>query len=81
MEVSDSAFLPGQVPRPCEGQQDVQSQGALQELAQGPRKQVSYRTEIIGGVPIITQTQVPVVPTQLCVLWATCCRVDLGVTQ
>ncbi|XP_046885494.1 pleckstrin homology domain-containing family A member 1a isoform X2 [Hypomesus transpacificus] len=45
------------VPRPCEGQQDVQSQGALQELAQGPRKQVSYRTEIIGGVPIITQTQ------------------------
>ncbi|XP_062320289.1 pleckstrin homology domain-containing family A member 1a isoform X3 [Osmerus eperlanus] len=44
------------VPRLGDGQQDVQSQGALLEQA-GPRKQASYRTEIIGGVPIITQTQ------------------------
>ncbi|CAL8254796.1 unnamed protein product [Lota lota] len=44
------------VPKPCDGQQNAESQKALQEVA-GSRKQISYRTEIIGGVPIVTQTQ------------------------
>ncbi|XP_062375037.1 pleckstrin homology domain-containing family A member 1a isoform X2 [Sardina pilchardus] len=44
------------VPKPCEAAQAGELQRGQCE-GQGFRKQVSYRTEIIGGVPIITQTQ------------------------
>ncbi|KAK6328662.1 hypothetical protein J4Q44_G00006400 [Coregonus suidteri] len=44
------------VPKSCNAQQNVENQKALLDIL-GPKKQVSYRTDIIGGVPIITQTQ------------------------
>ncbi|XP_041921521.1 pleckstrin homology domain-containing family A member 1-like isoform X5 [Alosa sapidissima] len=44
------------VPKPCEAAQAGELQRGQCE-ALGSRKQVSYRTDIIGGVPIITQTQ------------------------
>ncbi|XP_026164778.1 pleckstrin homology domain-containing family A member 1-like isoform X3 [Mastacembelus armatus] len=43
------------VPKLSDGQQNSENQKALLDV--GPKKQVSYKTEIIGGVPIITQTQ------------------------
>ena len=46
-----------QVPKPCEAAQTGELQRGQCE-GQATRKQVSYKTEIIGGVPIITQTQV-----------------------
>uniref|UniRef100_A0A3Q2DRW8 Pleckstrin homology domain containing, family A (phosphoinositide binding specific) member 1a n=1 Tax=Cyprinodon variegatus TaxID=28743 RepID=A0A3Q2DRW8_CYPVA len=45
------------VPKSCESQQNSENQKVLPDVV-GSRKQVSYRTDIIGGVPIITQTQV-----------------------
>ncbi len=45
------------VPKLSDGQQNAENQKALPDVV-GPKKQVSYRTEIIGGVPIVTQTQV-----------------------
>ncbi|XP_034754916.1 pleckstrin homology domain-containing family A member 1-like isoform X3 [Etheostoma cragini] len=44
------------VPKLCDGQQNAENQKALPDPI-GPKKQVSYKTEIIGGVPIVTQTQ------------------------
>ncbi|XP_076142024.1 pleckstrin homology domain-containing family A member 1a isoform X3 [Alosa pseudoharengus] len=44
------------VPKPCEAAQAGELQRGQCEGV-GSRKQVSYRTDIIGGVPIITQTQ------------------------
>uniref|UniRef100_A0A669DKQ0 Pleckstrin homology domain containing, family A (phosphoinositide binding specific) member 1a n=1 Tax=Oreochromis niloticus TaxID=8128 RepID=A0A669DKQ0_ORENI len=44
------------VPKLSDGQQNSENQKALPDVA-GPKKQVSYKTEIIGGVPIVTQTQ------------------------
>uniref|UniRef100_A0A674BCU9 Pleckstrin homology domain containing, family A (phosphoinositide binding specific) member 1a n=2 Tax=Salmo trutta TaxID=8032 RepID=A0A674BCU9_SALTR len=44
------------VPKSYDGQQNVETQKALMDNL-GPKKQVSYRTDIIGGVPIITQMQ------------------------
>ncbi|XP_053291835.1 pleckstrin homology domain-containing family A member 1 isoform X1 [Pleuronectes platessa] len=44
------------VPKSHDGQQNAENQKVLPEVA-GPKKQVSYKTEIIGGVPIVTQTQ------------------------
>ncbi|KAM3862634.1 pleckstrin homology domain-containing family A member 1-like [Diretmus argenteus] len=44
------------VPKLSDGQQNAENQKALLDGV-GPKKQVSYKTEIIGGVPIITQTQ------------------------
>ncbi|XP_036841380.1 pleckstrin homology domain-containing family A member 1 isoform X7 [Oncorhynchus mykiss] len=44
------------VPKSNDGQQNVETQKALLDNL-GPKKQVSYRTDIIGGVPIITQMQ------------------------
>ncbi|XP_071235588.1 pleckstrin homology domain-containing family A member 1-like isoform X2 [Salvelinus alpinus] len=44
------------VPKSYDGQQNVETQKALLDNL-GPKKQVSYRTDIIGGVPIITQMQ------------------------
>ncbi|XP_076014698.1 pleckstrin homology domain-containing family A member 1-like isoform X1 [Genypterus blacodes] len=44
------------VPKLSENQQNSENQKALLETG-GPKKQVSYKTEIIGGVPIVTQTQ------------------------
>ncbi|XP_034041574.1 pleckstrin homology domain-containing family A member 1-like isoform X5 [Thalassophryne amazonica] len=44
------------VPKLSDGQQNLESQKALSDVT-GPKKQVSYKTEIIGGVPIVTQTQ------------------------
>lgn len=46
-----------QVPKLSEGQQNAENQRALSDVV-GSKKQVSYKTEIIGGVPIVTQTQV-----------------------
>ena len=45
------------VPKLSDGQQNAENQKALPDVV-GPKKQVSYKTEIIGGVPIVTQTQV-----------------------
>lgn len=45
------------VPKLSDGQQNAENQKTLPDVV-GPKKQVSYRTEIIGGVPIVTQTQV-----------------------
>ena len=45
------------MPKLCDGHQNAENQKALPDLI-GPKKQVSYKTEIIGGVPIVTQTQV-----------------------
>uniref|UniRef100_A0A3Q0RI94 Pleckstrin homology domain containing, family A (phosphoinositide binding specific) member 1a n=1 Tax=Amphilophus citrinellus TaxID=61819 RepID=A0A3Q0RI94_AMPCI len=44
------------VPKLSDGQQNSENQKVLPDVA-GPKKQVSYKTEIIGGVPIVTQTQ------------------------
>uniref|UniRef100_A0A4W6EU28 Pleckstrin homology domain containing, family A (phosphoinositide binding specific) member 1a n=1 Tax=Lates calcarifer TaxID=8187 RepID=A0A4W6EU28_LATCA len=44
------------VPKLSDGQQISENQKSLPDVV-GPKKQVSYRTEIIGGVPIVTQTQ------------------------
>ncbi|CAL8298978.1 unnamed protein product [Merluccius merluccius] len=44
------------VPKPCDGQQNAENQKAPQEVL-GSKKQISYRTDIIGGVPIVTETQ------------------------
>ncbi|XP_071336324.1 pleckstrin homology domain-containing family A member 1-like isoform X2 [Trachinotus anak] len=44
------------VPKLSDGQQNSENQKALPDVA-GIKKQVSYKTEIIGGVPIVTQTQ------------------------
>ncbi|XP_071399631.1 pleckstrin homology domain-containing family A member 1-like isoform X3 [Centroberyx affinis] len=44
------------VPKLTDGQQNAENQKPLLDGV-GPKKQVSYKTEIIGGVPIITQTQ------------------------
>lgn len=45
------------VPKASDGQQNTENQKALPDVV-GSKKQVSYRTEIIGGVPIVTPTQV-----------------------
>uniref|UniRef100_A0A3P8ZKZ1 PH domain-containing protein n=1 Tax=Esox lucius TaxID=8010 RepID=A0A3P8ZKZ1_ESOLU len=44
------------VPKSYDAQQNVENQKAVLDILL-PKKQVSYRTDIIGGVPIITQTQ------------------------
>uniref|UniRef100_A0A672JMN6 Pleckstrin homology domain-containing family A member 1-like n=1 Tax=Salarias fasciatus TaxID=181472 RepID=A0A672JMN6_SALFA len=44
------------VPKLSDGQQNSENQKSLPDVV-GPKKQVSYKTEIIGGVPIVTQTQ------------------------
>uniref|UniRef100_A0A8C2ZTC5 Pleckstrin homology domain containing, family A (phosphoinositide binding specific) member 1a n=1 Tax=Cyclopterus lumpus TaxID=8103 RepID=A0A8C2ZTC5_CYCLU len=44
------------VPKLPDGQQNAENQKALPDVV-GPKKQASYKTEIIGGVPIVTQTQ------------------------
>ncbi|XP_044069270.1 pleckstrin homology domain-containing family A member 1-like isoform X4 [Siniperca chuatsi] len=45
------------VPKLSDGQQqNAENQKALPDVV-GPKKQVSYKTEIIGGVPIVTPTQ------------------------
>ena len=52
------------MPKLSDGQQNAENQKILPDVV-GSKKQVSYKTEIIGGVPIVTQTQVNtcVVPT------------------
>uniref|UniRef100_A0A3Q3WN28 PH domain-containing protein n=1 Tax=Mola mola TaxID=94237 RepID=A0A3Q3WN28_MOLML len=45
------------VPKLSDGQQNAENQKILPDVV-GSKKQVSYKTEIIGGVPIVTQTQV-----------------------
>lgn len=45
------------VPKLADGQQHSENPKTLPDVV-GPKKQVSYKTEIIGGVPIVTQTQV-----------------------
>uniref|UniRef100_A0A3Q1HXM0 PH domain-containing protein n=1 Tax=Anabas testudineus TaxID=64144 RepID=A0A3Q1HXM0_ANATE len=44
------------VPKLADGQQHSENPKTLPDVV-GPKKQVSYKTEIIGGVPIVTQTQ------------------------
>ncbi|CAJ1067147.1 pleckstrin homology domain-containing family A member 1 isoform X4 [Xyrichtys novacula] len=44
------------VPKLSDGQQNAENLKTLPDVV-GLKKQVSYRTEIIGGVPIVTQTQ------------------------
>nr|XP_040034834.1 pleckstrin homology domain-containing family A member 1-like isoform X2 [Gasterosteus aculeatus aculeatus] len=44
------------VPKLSDGQQNAENHKALPDVV-GPKKQVSYKTEIFGGVPIVTQTQ------------------------
>ncbi|XP_077470157.1 pleckstrin homology domain-containing family A member 1-like isoform X1 [Stigmatopora argus] len=44
------------VPKVSDSQQNSENHKSLLDSA-GPKKQVSYKTEIIGGVPIVTQTQ------------------------
>uniref|UniRef100_A0A3B4XS07 Pleckstrin homology domain containing, family A (phosphoinositide binding specific) member 1a n=1 Tax=Seriola lalandi dorsalis TaxID=1841481 RepID=A0A3B4XS07_SERLL len=44
------------VPKASDGQQNSENQKVLPDVA-ATKKQVSYKTEIIGGVPIVTQTQ------------------------
>ncbi|XP_019715741.1 pleckstrin homology domain-containing family A member 1-like isoform X1 [Hippocampus comes] len=44
------------VPKASDSQQNSENHKSLLD-AVGPKKQVSYKTEIIGGVPIVTQTQ------------------------
>lgn len=46
-----------QVPKLSDGQHNAENQRSLPDVV-GTKKQVSYKTEIIGGVPIVTQTQV-----------------------
>ncbi|KAJ0066890.1 hypothetical protein NL108_004863, partial [Boleophthalmus pectinirostris] len=45
-----------QVPKSSDAQHNSENQRSLPDVV-GTKKQVSYRTEIIGGVPIVTQTQ------------------------
>uniref|UniRef100_A0A3B1JCT7 Pleckstrin homology domain containing, family A (phosphoinositide binding specific) member 1a n=1 Tax=Astyanax mexicanus TaxID=7994 RepID=A0A3B1JCT7_ASTMX len=45
------------VPKSCDVVHNSDCQRAVCDI-QGSRKQVSYRTDIIGGVPIVTRTQV-----------------------
>ncbi|MBN3295098.1 PKHA1 protein, partial [Amia calva] len=52
---TNSCFLL-QVPKSADVQHNSENQKSAAE-GLGAKKQVSYRTEIIGGVPIITQTQ------------------------
>lgn len=47
------------VPKLPDGQQNAENQKVLPDVV-GSKKQVSYKTEIIGGVPIVTQTQVKI---------------------
>ncbi|XP_075870224.1 pleckstrin homology domain-containing family A member 1-like isoform X2 [Nelusetta ayraudi] len=44
------------VPKLSDGQHNAENQRSLPDVV-GTKKQVSYKTEIIGGVPIVTQTQ------------------------
>ncbi|XP_077585420.1 pleckstrin homology domain-containing family A member 1-like isoform X2 [Stigmatopora nigra] len=44
------------VPKVSDNQQNSENHKSSLEST-GPKKQVSYKTEIIGGVPIVTQTQ------------------------
>ncbi|XP_076833914.1 pleckstrin homology domain-containing family A member 1a isoform X2 [Brachyhypopomus gauderio] len=44
------------VPKSCDVVHSSQCQRAVSDI-QGSKKQVSYRTQIIGGVPIVTRTQ------------------------
>ncbi|XP_028982881.1 pleckstrin homology domain-containing family A member 1-like isoform X5 [Betta splendens] len=44
------------VPKLADGQQHPENMKTLPDVV-GPKKPVSYKTEIIGGVPIVTQTQ------------------------
>ena len=44
---------------------DAQSYAEAHQESLGAMKQVSYRTDIIGGVPIITATQVRIPPSLL----------------
>ncbi|XP_023697244.2 pleckstrin homology domain-containing family A member 1-like isoform X2 [Paramormyrops kingsleyae] len=44
------------VPKSCDPQQNSENQKTLVDVL-NPKRQVSYRTDIIGGVPIVTQTQ------------------------
>ncbi|XP_072293572.1 pleckstrin homology domain-containing family A member 1-like isoform X2 [Eucyclogobius newberryi] len=44
------------VPKSSDAQHNSENQRSLPDVV-GTKKQVSYRTEIIGGVPIVTQTQ------------------------
>uniref|UniRef100_A0A673CEI8 Pleckstrin homology domain-containing family A member 1-like n=1 Tax=Sphaeramia orbicularis TaxID=375764 RepID=A0A673CEI8_9TELE len=44
------------VPKASDVQQNSENQKSLPDVV-GSKKQVSYKTEIIGGVPIVTQTQ------------------------
>uniref|UniRef100_A0A8C4S7H5 Pleckstrin homology domain containing A1 n=1 Tax=Erpetoichthys calabaricus TaxID=27687 RepID=A0A8C4S7H5_ERPCA len=52
-----SYCLKFQVPKSCDVQNNSENQKSSLDCV-GAKKQVSYKTEIIGGVPIITQTQV-----------------------
>lgn len=45
------------MPKLSDNQQNSENQKVLPDVV-GAKKQVSYKTEIIGGVPIVTQTQV-----------------------
>lgn len=49
-----------QVPKLSDGQHNAENQRSLPDVV-GTKKQVSYKTEIIGGVPIVTQTQVKLI--------------------
>lgn len=51
------------MPKVLDGQQNTENQKALPDVV-GSKKQVSYRTEIIGGVPIVTPTQVNPPPAE-----------------
>lgn len=68
-----------QVPKVSDGQQNTENQKALPDVV-GSKKQVSYRTEIIGGVPIVTPTQVnpppPAAPAERAFLThaSSCCE-------
>lgn len=50
-------FFYFKVPKLSDSLQTSESQKVLPDVV-GSKKQVSYKTEIIGGVPIVTQTQV-----------------------
>lgn len=49
-----------QVPKLSDGLHNAENQRSLPDVV-GTKKQVSYKTEIIGGVPIVTQTQVKLI--------------------
>ncbi|KAK7877567.1 hypothetical protein WMY93_031724 [Mugilogobius chulae] len=46
------------VPKSSDAQHNSENQRSLPDVV-GTKKQVSYRTDIVGGVPIVTQTQLP----------------------